>query len=142
MYCKSILKLVVAGAIVAAGLVSYATPGASAPGRRARATDYPLQVVAVQTDPKRPKAGKPFTAMIGIVNQETQDLVQSGTVSCPARIGRRGVRVARKLFVDGTGIAACTWVIPAKAGKRLIARVEVTSDEGFVKASFSKVIRP
>src|SRR6266545_4551607 len=114
MYCKSILKLVVAGAIVAAG----------------------------QTDPKRPKAGKPFTAMIGIVNQETQDLVQSGTVRCPARIGRRGVRVARKLFVDGTGIAACTWVIPAKAGKRLIARVEVTSDEGFVKASFSKVIRP
>jgi hypothetical protein len=135
-------RVVVAAAIVAAGLISNVTPGASAPDRRARATEYPLQVIVVETEPKRPKAGKPFTALIGIVNEETFAPLQSGDVACPARIGSRGVRVIDKSFIDGAGIAGCTWMIPAKAGsKRLVARVEVYSDEGSVTSRVSKVIR-
>src|SRR2546428_1027128 len=104
MHSKS-LRLGVAAAIVAAGLVSFATPGASSPQRHERASEYPLQVIAVQTDPRRPKAGKRFTVLIGIVNQETGDVVQSGNVACPARIGSHGIRVKDKAFVDGVGIA-------------------------------------
>jgi len=142
MHSKRI-KLAVAAGIVAIGLVSSATPGASSPQRRDRASEYPLQVIAVSTDPRRPKAGKRFTALIGIVNQETGDLVQSGDVACPARIGNHGIRVRDKAFVDGTGIAGCTWAIPAKAGgKRLRARVEVYSDEGTVRVPLSRAIRP
>jgi hypothetical protein len=143
MHGRSIPKLVVAGAIVAAGLISYVTPGASAPDRRARATEYPLQVIVVQSEPKRPKAGKPFTAMIGIVNQETEDVLQSGDVACPARIGGHGVRMTDKGFVDGAGIALCTWMIPAKAGgKQMVAKVEVYSDEGTVRSRLLRVVRP
>jgi hypothetical protein len=142
MHGMFIPRLVVAGAVVAAGLISYVTPGASAPDRRARATEYPLQIIVVETEPKRPKAGKPFTAIIGILNEETAAPVQSGEVTCPARIGARGVRVVEKSFIDGVGIAGCTWRMPAKAGgKRLLARVEVYSDEGSVTSRISKVIR-
>lgn len=142
MHGRFIPRLVVAGAIVAAGLISYVTPGASAPDRQARATEYPLQVIIVETEPKRPKAGKPFTALIGIVNEETFAPLQSGDVTCPARIGGRGVRVIDKSFIDGAGIASCTWMIRAKAGgKRLVARVEVYSDEGSVTSRISRVIR-
>lgn len=142
MHGKSI-KLVLAVAIVAAGLVSYATPGASAPDRRGQAAEYPLLVIVTKTQPQRPKAGKPFTALVGVVNQETEDVVQSADVACPASIGRRGVRMIEKTFVDSTGIAGCTWMIPAKAGgKHLVAKVEIYSDEGTVRSRFLRVIRP
>ncbi len=135
-------RLAVSVAIVTAGLAASATPGAGAPGRQDRADEYPLAVVAVQTDPKRPKAGKPFTAMIGIVNQDTQEVVQSGDVACPAQIGHHGIRRVDKGFVTGTGIAMCTWAIPAKAGgKHLVAKVEVYSDEGTVRSRFLRVVR-
>ena len=143
MHGRFIPKSVVSAAIVAAGLISYTTPGASAPDRRARATEYPLQVIVVKSDPKRPKAGKPFTAMIGIVNQETGYVMQSGDVACPARIGGHGVRMTDKAFIDGAGIAVCTWAIPAKAGgKRMVAKVEVSSEEGTVRSRLLRVVRP
>ncbi|HMJ00696.1 MAG TPA: hypothetical protein VK488_12735 [Gaiellaceae bacterium] len=128
--------------IVAAGLAAYATPGVGAPDRHARGAEYPLSVIAVQTEPQRPKAGKPFTAMIGIVNEETGGVVQSGDVTCPARIGQHAARVIDKGFIDGGGIAMCTWMVPRKAGgKRMVAKVEVYSDEGTVRSRFLRVVR-
>jgi hypothetical protein len=95
-----------------------------------------------KTDPKRPKAGLEFTALIGILNQDTQEPVQSGEVACPARIGHRGLRMKHKAFISGNGIAACSWAIPAKAGgKSMVAMVEVYSDEGTVRSRFLRVIR-
>lgn len=130
------------GATLAAGLASVAS-GASAPNAPARASEYPLEVIATQTVPHRPKAGKPFTALVGIINAETSLPVESGDVACPARIGHRGIRVIEKAFADGTGIAGCTWRIPAGAGgKRMVAKIEVYSDEGTVRARFFRVIRP
>ena len=85
-------------AILAAGLASVAA-GAGSANRPARVSEYPLAVIAVQTDPKRPKAGKPFTALIGIINQDTGEPVQSGDVSCPARVGHRGLRMMNKDFI-------------------------------------------
>src|SRR5919109_1247630 len=128
-------------ATLTAGLASAAS-GASFPNGPARGSEYPVQVIATSTQPKQPKAGKPFTALIGIVNEETGLPVESGEVACPARVGNRGVRMVDKAFVDGTGIAGCTWKIPALAGgKRMVAKVEVYSDEGTVRSRFFRVVR-
>jgi hypothetical protein len=100
-------------------------------------------VVVTKTDPKRPKAGKPFTALIGILNQDTGEPVQTGEVACPARVGHRGIRMMDKAFIDGAGVAGCTWMIPARSGrKHMVAKVEVYSDEGTVRSQFLRVIHP
>jgi len=142
MQARSIPKLVVAAALAGAALVVFVAPGAGAPGRRHRPNEYPLAVVVTKTFPKRPRAGKPFTAMVGVFNQDTNDVVHSAHVACPARIGHRGLRMTDKAFVRNTGIAGCTWAIPTKAGgKGLVATVEVYSDEGTVRSRFLRVVR-
>ena len=142
MYGKRETLLLASVAILAAGLASVAS-GAGSADRPARASEYPLTVVVTKTDPKRPKAGKPFTALIGILNEETGEPVQTGDVACPARIGHRGIRVIDKGFAEGVGIAGCTWMIPARSGrKHMVAKVEVYSDEGTVRSQFLRVIRP
>ena len=145
MYGKRETALVASAlaALVAAGLASVASGASSANRQPARASEYPLSVVVTKTSPRRPKAGEPFIAMIGIVNQETGDVVQSGDVACPARIGHRGVRMLHKEFADGQGIAFCMWAIPARSGrKHMVAKVEVYSDEGTVRSQFLRVVRP
>ena len=139
---KKVVLLLASVAILAAGLASVAS-GAGSANRPARVSEYPLLVVVTKSDPKRPKAGKPFTALIGILNQETGEPVQTGEVACPARIGRRGLRMLDKDFIDGAGVAGCTWMIPARSGrKRMVAKVEVYSDEGTVRSQFLRVIHP
>lgn len=142
MQARSISKLVVAAALAGAALVVFVVPGIGASDRPQRANEYPLAVVVTKTIPKRPKAGKPFTAMIGVFNQETNDIVHSAQVACPARIGHRGLRMTDKAFIADTGIAGCTWAIPSKAGgKSMVATVEVYSDEGTVRSRFLRVVR-
>ena len=143
MHARSIPKVPVATAIVGAALVMYVAPGASAPDRRVRANEYPLAVIAASTVPRRPKAGKAFTAEIKIVNQETNELLEWGEVACPARIGHRGLRPSLIMFVIGRGIARCIWTIPAKTGgKRMEAKVAVQSEQGTVRSRFLRVVRP
>jgi hypothetical protein len=142
MQARSISKLMVAATLAGAALVVFVAPGTGASDRPQRANEYPLAVVVTKTIPKRPKAGKPFTAMIGVLNQDTQDVVHSAHVACPARIGHRGLRMTDKAFIPDTGIAACTWAIPSKAGgKSMVANVEVYSDEGAVRSRFLRVVR-
>lgn len=142
MRARSISRVVASTAIAGIALVMYVAPGAGAPDRRARANEYPLMVVVTKTMPKQPKAGKRFTALIGVVNQETQDIVHSGNVACPARIGHRGLRMTDKAFLTDTGIAGCTWAIPPKAGgKSMVAKVELYSDEGTVRSKFLRVVK-
>ena len=139
---KKVAMLLASVAILAAGLASVAS-GAGSANRPARVSEYPLMVVVTKTDPKRPQAGKPFTALIGILNQDTGEPVQTGDVACPARVGHRGLRMMNKDFMEGSGIAGCTWMIPARSGrKHMVAKVEVYSDEGTVRSQFLRVIRP
>ena len=139
---KKVVLVLASVAILAAGLAAVASGARSAHGP-ARVSEYPLTVVVTKTDPKRPKAGKPFTALIGILNEETGEPVQTGDVACPARIGHRGIRVTDKGFAEGAGVAGCTWKIPAGSGrKHMVAKVEVYSDEGTVRSQFLRVIRP
>src|SRR5215475_10531210 len=141
MQARSIPKLMVAAALAGAALVVFVAPGAGAPDRRERAHEYPLSVVVTKTVPHRPKAGQPFTALIGVFNQDTQDVVHSAHVNCPARLGHRGLRMTKKAFLPGTGIAGCTWAIPSRAGgKSMVATVEVYSDEGTVRSRFLRVV--
>ncbi|HKB19973.1 MAG TPA: hypothetical protein VKC65_03090 [Gaiellaceae bacterium] len=139
---RSIPKLIATLAVAMVAVVSFVAPGASAPNGGQRASEWPLAVVVTKTDPHRPKAGAPFTALIGVFNQDTNDVVHAAQVACPARIGHRGLRMTRKAFIPDTGIAGCTWAIPAKAGgKSMVARVEVYSDEGTVRSRFLRVVR-
>jgi hypothetical protein len=138
---KQAVRLLVAGAIVVAGVVSYAGPGAGSPARRDRATEYPLSIIYFSTQPARPRAGRDFVAGMGIVNDETGLTVDHGQINCPARIGGRGVRMVAKLF--DSGIAVCQWVVPTRSGgKRFRATIKVTSDEGNASRSFTRTIRP
>lgn len=126
--------------LTVAGLSFFVLFGTAASGANLGNAEYPLQVIAVKTNPNRPKAGQLFIAMAAIVNQETAEPV-AGELSCPARIGRKGVRVAFKRL--DTGVAGCAWTIPGKTGgKRLVASILVESDEGYeAKVPFSRVIR-
>lgn len=126
--------------IAVAGLSFFALIGTAASGANLGKTQYPLQVIAVKTNPNRPKAGQLFIAMAAIVNQETGEPA-SGELYCPARIGRKGVRVAFKKL--DTGVAGCAWTVPGKTGgKRLVASILVETDEGYeAKVPLLKVIR-
>jgi len=132
----------IAASAATASLVALSAAAAlgANPSRQSRSTEYPLRVIAFETTPKRPKAGKPFVAVAAIVNEETAEPI-SGDIRCPARIGRRGIRI---LFKDlDMGVAGCSWRIPAGAGgKRFAASIEVTSDDGYAASvPFSRVIR-
>jgi hypothetical protein len=132
-------------AATAACALLVAAPKAAVPTRPAGTTEYPLTVAMFATDPGRPKAGRLFTAGAGIMDEETGEPLDSGTVHCRARIGSRRVHLVRKMFVTGSGLALCAWNIPAQTGgKRLYGRIEVYSyDYGVsVTKKFSRVIRP
>lgn len=126
--------------ITVAGISFFALFGTAASGANLGRAEYPLKVIAVDTTPKRPKAGQLFIALAAVINEETSEPV-SGELRCPARIGRRGIRVLFKRL--DTGVAGCGWTIPAKSrGKRFVASIIVTSDEGYeATVPFSKVIR-
>jgi hypothetical protein len=132
-------------AMTAACALLVAGSKAAVPTRPAGASEYPLTIVVFETDPQRPKAGQLFTAGAGIMDEETGEPLDSGTVHCRARIGSRRVHLVRKVFVAGSGLAFCAWRIPAQTGgKRLYGRIEVYSyDYGVsVTKKFSRVIRP
>ena len=127
-------------AIVSVVVLSCAVALGADPSRANRAAEYPLKVIAFDTTPKRPKAGKPFLALAAILNEETAEPV-SGVIRCRARVGSRGIRVMFKEL--DTGVAGCSWRVPAgTGGNRFVASIEVTSDEGYeATVPFSKPIR-
>jgi hypothetical protein len=102
-------------------------------------------VLGFATTPKRPKAGKSFTAGAMIMNDETGGPA-SGQIRCPAKIRGNGVRVTFKVF--DTGVAVCEWKVPRGAeGRRFVGSIEVVAQDEYsgdtysASIPFSKVIR-
>jgi len=140
-HAKRFIALAVGALLVALSSSALAADSA----RPASSAEYPLVVVAFETTPKRPKAGKQFIAVAGILNDETGAPV-SGAIRCPARIHGKGVRVQFKAFEEG--VAGCSWVVPARTGgKRLVGSIEVVVTDDYdgsthrASIPFSKVIR-
>jgi hypothetical protein len=127
-------------------LAGFAVSGASKAGVSTRPTsarEYPLTVVAFATEPNRPKAGRLFTGIMGILDEETGEPLDSGDVYCRGRIGSRRVPLVRAQFVEGSGVAGCIWKIPPQTGgKRFFGRIRVESYEGQVTKKFSRMVRP
>lgn len=119
-----------------------ATLGSAAAASRigpAHVAEYPLKIAFFHTAPNRPRASAPFVAGIGVINEETGEAVQSGSVSCRAKIGKRSIRVRAKEYANG--LAACAWLIaPKTGGRRFYATIALTSDEGYAARRFTKLI--
>ena len=140
-HAKRFIALAVGALLVALSSSALAADST----RPASSAEYPLVVVAFETTPKRPKAGKQFIALAAILNEQT-GAPASGEIRCPAKIRGKSVRVQFKDF--DMGVAGCSWVVPARTGgKRFVGSLEVVvtdDDDGSTyKASipFSKVIR-
>ena len=72
-------------------------------------------------DPPRP--GRVFAAAARVVRNDTGEIVESGRVSCRARVGARTLPIVRATFAGG--VALCAWRVPAgAAGKRVRGTVE------------------
>jgi hypothetical protein len=92
-------------------LAGFAVSGSSKAGVSTRPTsarEYPLTVVAFATEPNRPKAGRLFTAIMGILDEETGEPLDTGDVYCRGRIGSRRVPLVRAQFVEGSGVVGAS----------------------------------
>ena len=73
---------------------------------------------AFTTSPTPVKAGKSFSAGLAVTESDTNAGVDSGTISCAAKIAGKAVPVKTKRLVDG--IAVCVWSIPKTARGKTI----------------------
>jgi hypothetical protein len=100
-------------------------------------------VVVFATEPNRPKAGRLFTAVMGILDEYTGEPLDSGDVYCRGRIGSRRVPLVRAEFIESSGVAGCIWKITVRTGGRhFYGRIRVESYDGHVTKKFSRVVRP
>lgn len=127
-------------------VVGFAVSGGSKAGvstRPSSAREYPLTVAAFATEPNRPKAGRFFTAVMGILDEDTGEPLDSGQAFCRGRIGSRRVPLVRAKFIQSSGVAGCIWKIPAgTGGRRFYGRIRVESYARHVTKKFSRVVRP
>ena len=88
-----------------------------------------------------PRAGRVFAAAARVVRDDTGEIVESGGVSCRARVGARVLPILRATFADG--VALCAWrVPPGAAGKRVSGTVEPSfRGAGAVRAFATRVAR-
>jgi hypothetical protein len=99
-----------------------------------------LAAVGFATAPQRPRAGRTFTASLGVKRLDTGATVRSGTIRCSARIAGQSLRLAAKAF--RTGRALCAWRIPGWARSHVIrGSVAVRQGTFEVERRFSKPVR-
>ncbi len=77
-----------------------------------------LTVGAFTTSPTPAKAGKPFSAGLAVTESDTNAGVDSGTITCAARIAGKAVPVKARRIVNG--VAVCVWSIPKTARGKTI----------------------
>ena len=77
-----------------------------------------LTVGAFTTSPTPAKAGRSFSAGLAVTESDTNAGVDSGTITCAAKIAGKAVPVKTKRLVDG--IAVCVWSLPKTARGKTI----------------------
>jgi hypothetical protein len=94
-----------------------------------------LTATAFTTAPKPAKAGKKLTASVAVNESDTNGPVTSATVACVGTI--KGVRIPATHTLT-SGIASCSWKLPAKAkGKTFLGKITVTVRGTALTKSFS-----
>jgi hypothetical protein len=94
-----------------------------------------LKATAFTTAPKPAKAGKKLTASVAVNESDTNGPVTSATVACVGTI--KGVRIPATHTLT-SGIASCSWKLPAKAkGKTFLGKITVTVRGTALTKSFS-----
>jgi hypothetical protein len=98
-----------------------------------------LSVTAFTTSPKPAKAGRPFSASLAAMENDTGGPVQAGTAACNATIAFK--RIVAVTHVVTNGVASCVWRIPATGkGKVLRGTITLTVRGVKVTRSFSSRI--
>jgi thermitase len=91
-------------------------------------------------DYRMPTAGKLFAVGAHVVRDDTDGDVESGLVSCKARIGTRQLQVREVTFVEG--IARCVFKVPPRTGKKTVTgTLIVEALGGRVEQSFQSLVR-
>lgn len=99
-----------------------------------------LAVSAFTTTPSPAKAGKTFSAGLALTESDTNAGVDSGTITCSARIAGQVVRVKARRLVDG--VAVCVWSIPKTArGKTIRGSIAFATQGAQASRSFAAKIR-
>ena len=95
-----------------------------------------LTVGAFTTSPTPAKAGKSFSAGLAVTESDTNAGVDSGTITCAAKIAGKAVRVKTKRLVDG--VAVCVWSIPRTArGKTIRGSIALAVQDTQTTRAFS-----
>jgi len=90
-----------------------------------------LSFARFTTTPKRPVAGRSFSAVLRVAGSGAE-----ASVTCRASIA--GARLRRTAKAFSAGQARCTWAVPPSArGKRLVGAIVVTERGSRVARSFS-----
>ncbi len=99
-----------------------------------------LSVGAFTTSPTPAKAGKPFSAGLAVTESDTNAGIDSGTITCSARIAAKVLPVKARRLVNG--IAVCVWSIPKTArGKTIRGSIGVSTQGAQAARAFAATIR-
>jgi hypothetical protein len=99
-----------------------------------------LAVSAFTTTPTPAKAGGTFSAALAVTESDTNAGVDSGTITCSARIAGQVVRVKARRLVDG--VAVCVWSIPKTArGKTIRGAIAFATQGAQASRTFAAKIR-
>ena len=94
---------------------------------------------AFTTSPGPAKAGRTFSAGLAVTQSDTGAGIESGAVTCTARIAGKAVAVKARRVVDG--IAVCVWSIPKAArGKTIRGSIAVAVQTAQASHTFSAKI--
>jgi hypothetical protein len=101
----------------------------------------PLKLVAkgYTLTPRRPVAGRTFTAALTVARNDTGAVLKGGTVLCTATVGGARITARVRKFV-GTQ-ARCAWQIPGSArGKPIRGSITVVFEGRRISRSFSATV--
>jgi Tol biopolymer transport system component len=86
--------------------------------RQLTASAVRFKVAEMTRTPARPVAGRYFT-LRAIITEPTDDVVEQGTVACPASVGGQRLPVAVRRFTIPS-LVTCTWNVPATARGKVL----------------------
>lgn len=102
----------------------------------------PLKLLArnFKVAPARPKAGALFSMSMGAIRNDTNAVIQGGTVKCAAKAG--GARLTARVHKFASNVALCTWAIPGSArGKVFRGSITIAFEGKAVTKTFTSTIR-
>ena len=92
------------------------------------------------TIPKQSRAGKLLDARIAVVRTDTGTQVRSGGVKCTAKVD--GVRLRVRSARFRSGLAECSWRVPASAARKMLrGSVSVTFEGVTIRRAFSRRVQ-